>query len=48
MSEIDVTVAWIETYGLIALKGTAMQESRKDFIMQNCSVKKRVQAGEIL
>jgi hypothetical protein len=43
-----VRVAWIEIYNFIASKGTVKQESRKDFIMQNCSVKKQLQAGKIL
>jgi hypothetical protein len=47
-----VTVAWIEIYGSIASKifvvqGTAKQESWKDFIVHNCSIKKQLQAGKI-
>jgi hypothetical protein len=48
MSEADVTLNWIEIYGLIASKGTAKEDSRKDFIMQNCSFKKRLHAGKII
>jgi hypothetical protein len=52
MSETDVTVAWIEIYGFIAskifiVKGTVKQESRKDFVVQYCSVK-WLQAGKML
>jgi hypothetical protein len=53
MSEADVTVARIEIYDFIASKmcivqGTVKQESRKDSIVQNCSVKKQLQAGKML
>jgi hypothetical protein len=48
MSETDVTLAWIDIYGLIASKGTVKQESGKDIIMQNCSIKRRLQARKIL
>jgi hypothetical protein len=53
MSEADVTVAWIEIYGFIVSKilivqGTVKRKSMKDFIVQNCSVKKQLQAGKIL
>jgi hypothetical protein len=53
MSETDVTVAWIEIYGFIAsiifiVEGTVKQESRKECIAQNCSVKKWLHAGKML
>jgi hypothetical protein len=41
MSETDVTVAWIEIYCFIATKYLWYKglRNRKDFIMQNCSVR---------
>jgi hypothetical protein len=57
MSDEDVKVAWIEIYGFIASKCFMVQRtakdvssitSRKDFIMQNCFVKQRLQARKIL
>jgi hypothetical protein len=50
MSVADVTVAWVEIYRLIALKVFIVQgtESRKDFIVQNCYVKRWLQAVKIL
>jgi hypothetical protein len=50
MSEADVTVSWIEIYDFIALwhKTLRNRKAKKDFIMQNCSVKKQLQAGKIL
>jgi hypothetical protein len=46
MSETDVTLAWIEIYWLIAWLIQKGLQSRKDFVVQNCSVKKRLQAGK--
>jgi hypothetical protein len=42
MSEADVTVAWIEIYVFIASKCLWYKglQSRKDFTVQNCFVKK--------
>jgi hypothetical protein len=50
MSVPDMTVAWVEIYGSIALKLFIVQRmaKQKDFIVQNCSVKKRLQTGKIL
>jgi hypothetical protein len=42
MSETDVAVVWIGIYGFIVcmVQGTGKEESRTNFILQNCSVKK--------
>jgi hypothetical protein len=49
MSETDVTVAWIEIHDFIASKYLWYKglQSREDFIKQNCSIKKQLQATKI-